>query len=226
MTKKTAFERDLVFVDLETSGFNPDTQDILEIAAIRTTSDAVTIGGRFERKVLPVNIQSADPQALVINRYNPEHWLKHGVSLDEALDGFLNICFGGVTLVAHSATFDWGFLRAALTRKSLLADLDYHIICTASLAWPLVMRGEVVSPKLETLCTHFGISNEGQHSAMCDVERMLEVYRQLVPVRALNNQANCEYCRMLIRSPELFVGMKCSVHETKSEAPEIPVKPG
>ena len=182
MTKKTALERDLVFVDLETTGFNPDTQEILEIAAIRTTPDAVTIGGRFERKVLPGNIQLADPQALLVNRYHPEHWLNHGVSIEIALEGFLNICFGGVTLVAHSATFDWGFLRAALTRKSLLADLDYHIICTASLAWPLVMRGEVVSPKLEALCTHFGISNEGQHSAMRDVERMLEVYRKLIPV--------------------------------------------
>ena len=54
------------------------------------------------------------------------------------------------------------------------------ILASASLAWPLVMRGEVVSPKLEALCTHFGISNEGQHSAMRDVERMLEVYRKLV----------------------------------------------
>ena len=44
------------------------------------------------------------------------------------------------------------------------------------------MRGEVVSPKLEALCTHFGISNEGQHSAMRDAERMLEVYRKLIPV--------------------------------------------
>lgn len=184
MTKKTALERDLVFVDLETSGLSPETQDILEIACIRTTSNALEIVGSFECMVLPENIQTASLEALVINRYNSEHWCNYGVSLDSALDKFLNICYGGVTLVAHSATFDWGFLRAVLTRKSLLADLDYHIICTASLAWPLVMRGEVVSPKLETLCTHFGISNDGQHSAMRDVERMLAVYRKLVPVPA------------------------------------------
>ena len=200
MAKKTVLERDLVFLDLETSGFDPDTQEILEIAAIRTTPDACTVVGSFECLVLPEHIQSASPEALAINGYSEGEWAFDGVSLDLALDNFLNICFGGVTLVAHSATFDWGFLRAALTRKSLLADLDYHIICTASLAWPFVMRGEVVSPKLEALCTHFGISNEGQHSAMRDVERMLEVYRRLVPLS--------------------------SVHVPKSEAPEIPVKPG
>ena len=182
MTKKSALERDLVFLDLETTGFNPDTQEIIEIAAIRTTPDACTMIGSFECLVLPQHIQSASPEALAINGYLEGEWAMDGVSLDSALDRFLNICFGGVTLVAHSATFDWGFLRAALTRKSLLADLDYHIICTASLAWPLVMCGAVTSPKLETLCTYFGISNEGQHSAMRDVERMLEVYRKLIPV--------------------------------------------
>ena len=117
--KKTALERDLVFVDLETTGFDPDTHEILEIAAIRTTPDASTVVGSFECLVLPEHIQSASPEALVINGYSEGEWAFDGVSLDLALDKFLNICFGGVTLVAHSATFDWGFLRAALTRKSL-----------------------------------------------------------------------------------------------------------
>ena len=224
--RKLALERDLVFVDIESSGFDCDTHEILEIAAIRTTPDARDVRSAIEHRTLPVRLETADPQALIVNHYNPEQWIETGVELSVALDSFLNICFGGVTLVAHSATFDWGFLRKALTHKSLLKDLDYHIICTASLAWPLVMRGEVVSTKLETLCTHFGISNVGQHSAMRDVERMLEVYRRLVPLRTLSKQTECAYCKMLIRSPELFVGMRCSEHGTISEAPEIPVKPG
>ena len=180
MTKKPALERDLVFLDLETTGFNPDIHEILEIACIRTSPNARKVLDKFERKVLASNIETASPEALAINKYNPEHWLNHAVSMDTALNDFINVCFGGVTLVAHSATFDWGFIRKALTHKQRLADIDYHIICTASLAWPLVMCGDVVSPKLEALCTHFGISNDGQHSAMRDVERMLAVYQRLI----------------------------------------------
>lgn len=242
--KKTALERDLVFVDIETSGFSPETQEILEIACIRTTSDAREITGSFECLVLPEHIETASPEALIINGYQEGEWAFDGVSLDTALEKFLNICFGGVTLVAHSATFDWGFLRAALTRKSLLADLDYHIICTASLSWPLVMRGEVVSPKLEALCTHFGISNEGQYSAMRDVERMLAVYRRLVPVPAVAGispklDVNSDYGKQGFRgggyeiladgSERILPGVQTEYRSAypniELEAPEIPVKP-
>jgi len=39
------------------------------------------------------------------------------------------------------------------------------------------LRGEMKGISLKYVCDHFGISNEGAHDAMTDVERMILAYR-------------------------------------------------
>lgn len=185
MTKKSAIERDLVFLDIETSGLDPKFHEILELAAVRTCPKANTIRNVVECLTLPVKIHTAEPEALRINGYDGRRWTSEAIPLSMALQGLKDLCGtpngeGGVTLVAHSATFDWGFLHKGLRKSGLDLDADNHVICTASMAWPFLMRGEVEKPKLEALCTFFGVPNDGQHTAMRDVERMMEVYRHIM----------------------------------------------
>lgn len=193
--KIPAIARDLVFVDVETTGLNPHEHEIIELAAVRTSPDALLVRNSIEHLVLPVHIETAHPKALEVNGYDAERWVRDAVLLEMALYRFVNLCYGGVTLVAHNATFDWGFLRESLSRKhSGGTGIDYHIICTASLAWPLVMQGGIESPKLEKLCDHFGISNDGQHRAMRDVQRTIEVYKRLMPHNAPRDGTKCPEC--------------------------------
>lgn len=185
-------DRDLLFVDVETTGLDETYHEIIEIAAIRLNSDMVEIG-RVERKIIPMQIERADPQALEVNRYTKEGWLS-AEHIGTAMEDFTDLVTGkDIVLVGHNPQFDVKFIRASIRQ---LINLGYasglrcqkkieearfkYQIDTSSLAWPLVQSGFLENLKLITLCERFGISNEGAHRAMADVERAIKVYKALM----------------------------------------------
>lgn len=178
--KKLARERDIVFFDIETSGLDPSVAEILEIAAIRLDIDSLDEIAAFESRVFPKHIETASPEALVINGYDPDLWSKTAVSVEEALRQFVDICGGQVTLAGHNPGFDWSFCRPRLVEIGLLAEVDYHIIDTSSLAWPIAMSGAIDRVKLQVVCDHLGIDNAGEHRALTDCRRAAEAYRRMM----------------------------------------------
>ena len=175
---------DLVFFDLETTGLDPDLHEIIEIAAIRTSPDGLTEKARWHRLVRPEHLETATLEALQVNGYEPDRWKLEAVSLYEGLMGLANLCMPledrDVSLVAHHAAFDWSFARPCLSIFGLKDPLNCRIRCTQSMATPLKESWIVESTSLEALCTYFGISNQGAHRAMKDVERMRGVYLKLL----------------------------------------------
>lgn len=177
---KLAGERDLVFFDIETTGLDPAVHEILELAAVRLDIGSLDEVAAFEARVLPRHIETATQEALAINGYSPELWNQTAFSLRHALGSFVEICKDHVTLVAHNPVFDWAFVRPALAEHELLATVDYHVIDTASLAWPIAMSGAIDRVKLQVVCDHLGISNEGEHRALADCRRAAEAYRRMM----------------------------------------------
>lgn len=177
---KKAIERDLVFLDIETTGLDPDTHEIIEIAACRQANDFSKPACWVEHKTFPLHINTADAKALEINKYSADVWRDVAISLKGALSDFVMLCEGDVTLVIQNPTFDWGFIRPALKKFKLTPSIDYHIMDVASMMWPYVMRGLVESPSLEKTCAFWDISNEGAHGARRDVERLMSVYQAIM----------------------------------------------
>lgn len=175
--------RDMLWVDTETTGTDPQEHEIIELAAVRRTVDRREIG-RFSVKVHPKHLETAQPRALEVNGYTPEGWLG-AVHLEDALGKLFDLAELGdqaPVLAGHNVGFDRAFIRAAYDSEGLVhAPLDYHAIDTASLAWPLCAAGRIDGISLAKVCTFFGISNEGEHGAMRDVERAIAVYDALVP---------------------------------------------
>jgi len=182
-TRPSSRNRDLVFLDLETTGLDPDVHEVTELAAMRTSSDGRDVRGTICHKVMPEHLETASSEALQVNGFDVAVWDREAISLEDALGSFLNLSFGPVTLVAHYAFFDWGFLRNGLKRFSLVRDLDAHLLCTASMSWVLTMWGEVEKPKLDLLCDYYEIPNVGAHRALHDVERTRALYRKLLQLQ-------------------------------------------
>ncbi len=71
---------ELIFVDIETTGFDPNTHEIVELAYILVRQKG-SEGREFEVieerefKVKPDHIETAEPQALKINGYDEGQWL-------------------------------------------------------------------------------------------------------------------------------------------------------
>lgn len=177
--------RDLVWIDIETTGTDPRRHEIIEIAVKRTTWD-LQVRTSFEAKVHPTRISTASPEALKVNNYSPDRWggaLTLGHALRHAHDAIVRV--GDKTdepfiFAGQNVGFDLGFVLPEFESYGLTIEhADYRKLNIDSLAWPLVMAGLIDKPKLEVICGYLGISNDGQHTAMVDVDRAIEVYRRI-----------------------------------------------
>ena len=110
--------RPIVFVDLETTGLDCHTHEILEFAAVRTDPE-----GReqayFEHRVIPEHIDRASPEALQVNGYTESGWFD-AVPLRVALVDYAQILGADeeCITVIQNPVFDMGFIREAVRKTS------------------------------------------------------------------------------------------------------------
>lgn len=173
---------DLVWVDLETGGFNPREYDIVELAAVRTSGETGRAVGHLKALVLPADPDAprVSASAAEVNGFDPERWKEEAYPLREVLTAFARLADGAI-LAGHNVAFDRRFLLVASTRLGVLINTyNAPAVDTMEIAKPLKAKGRVDSVSLERLCLHFGIPDEGRaHTAPVDVRRTILLYRHL-----------------------------------------------
>jgi DNA polymerase-3 subunit epsilon len=169
--------RKLLFLDLETTGLDPTRHEIIEAAWRLTSPDGREVLLERVEKLLPQRIESADPEALRLNGYQPALWRKEECISEEQLAGsFLQVSKDAV-LAGHGLHFDESFIRVLLTRLGLLPNWHYQTIDTQKLAWPLLMAGQVESVSLGTVAQYFRLPCQPwPHRALADVDLTHRVF--------------------------------------------------
>ena len=119
-----------VVVDVETGGFNHQTDALLEIAAVlieMTPMGELRPGATHRFHVQPFHGSRMDPASLAVNGIDPHHPLRPALPEKEVLTQlFREIrkevrereCTRAV-LVGHNASFDLNFLNAAIARTDI-----------------------------------------------------------------------------------------------------------
>ncbi len=119
-----------VVVDVETGGFNAQTDALLEIAAVllEMQDDGQIIRGEtFRYHVEAFEGANIDPAALEVNRIDPDHPLRPALPEKEALQRIFREvrralrthgCNRAI-LVGHNAFFDLNFVNAAVARTEI-----------------------------------------------------------------------------------------------------------
>jgi ribonuclease T len=179
-----------VVIDIETGGFNCDTDAMLEIAAsiLRMDDD----GTLFVHRTLDFNVEpfegaNLEPAALEFTGIDPENPLRDAVPETIALGELFSAvrkeirdqgCNRAV-LVAHNAHFDAGFLNAAVERCDIKRNPfhPFSYFDTATLAGLAV--GHTVLAKA---CQLAGIefSNSEAHTALYDAEKTAALFCHIV----------------------------------------------
>jgi len=175
------FQQPLAFIDIETTGLDRDTHEIIELGVViaRLKDNILTVTDELDLKIIPHHIERADPVALRVNGYDPADWL-FAVSIEDALKTFADKTSGAV-FVAHNATFDYGFIEANLRRHGIENKMHYHKLDTISVAFGVLHHNDDISKlSLRALCEKYGIENKRAHSAFADAYATYELFKKLL----------------------------------------------
>lgn len=175
-----------VVIDVETSGLNPATDALLEIAAVTLKIDE---SGKLQRyhtyahHVEPFIGARLEKEALAITGIDPFHPFRFALPEGQALQRIFAAvdeqleesgCYRAV-LVGHNAWFDLSFLLAAAKRSGLKHN-PFHTFTTldtASLA--AVALGETVLARAARRA-RIPFDIEKAHSAIYDAEQTAELF--------------------------------------------------
>ncbi len=158
-----------VVFDIETTGFSPIKNRIIEIGAVKVINGEIR--DRFSTFVNPkVPIPFEIEKLTGIN----DEMVMDAPAIEEVLPRFLEFCEGTV-LVAHNASFDISFIRENAERQSL--PFDYTYVDTVGIA--RVLLPHQAKHTLDAVCKSLGISLENHHRAVDDAEATSEIFIKL-----------------------------------------------
>ena len=179
-----------VVVDVETAGFNPQTDALLEIAAIPLHMDMdgqLHPGESFCEQVMPFAGANLDPKALEFTGIDPYNPLRMALDEKTALTRLFrpiraavkaNGCKRAI-LVGHNAFFDLGFINAAVERNHYKRNPfhSFSTFDTVSLAG--LAYGQTVLAKAATAA---GMAWDGKqaHGALYDAQKTAELFCRIV----------------------------------------------
>lgn len=179
-----------VVIDVETGGFNANTDAILEVAAVilcMNSEGILEIEQSFFHRIVPFEGANIEEAALKFTGIDPFHPLRIAKSEKEVFQAMFKViresmkqqaCKRAI-LVGHNAHFDHGFIRAASERHNLKRN-PFHPFSsfdTASLSG-LAYGQTVLSRACAAAKIEFDESEA--HSARYDAEKTAELFCGIV----------------------------------------------
>lgn len=170
-------ERQLIVVDIETTGLNYTIHKILEVAAINTATDEVL---HFMPQVQPMDLGNADGSAMQINRYYERGAWKHMLSGEASNSQYqqLGEMLRGNTFGGCNPRFDGAFLNQASTYLDPEPWHHRYADLSAFAAGALGLRPEELVG-LGDICERLGVDPGVAHSALDDAKATVECFRRL-----------------------------------------------
>jgi DNA polymerase III alpha subunit (gram-positive type) len=188
-------DRDLCFVDVETTGPLPGFHEIVEIAAVRTSPTAEDEVGTWQSRLTPLHPERATEFALNLTGYSSTRWEGAERSSREGWLDFAAFVKGSVP-VCHNPSFDRAFIVLDAAHQGVTElGIDYHWIGTESLAWPIYRAGALPTLSLDELAVYFGETSEPvPHTALNGARSCRRVYlalmeRYAIPIHDATREA-------------------------------------
>ena len=179
-----------VVVDVETGGFNAQTDALLEIAAVLVDMDAdgeLRRGETIRYHVRPFEGANIEKASLAVNGIDPDHPLRPAIDERDALQRTFrevrrsireNGCSRAV-LVGHNAHFDLGFMNAAVERSMIKRNPFHPFSCFDTATLCGVAFGQTVLARA-AIAAGLGWDETQAHSASYDAEMTADLFCKVV----------------------------------------------
>lgn len=176
-----------IFYDLETSGLDHNTQEIIQIAAYAAITKEWYVAD------VEFDINKASKKALEINGYDP---LTPRIPMKQMLSEFTKFCKRNtsVTMVGpknrpwktsilhgyNNLGFDKLWIEKAFKDHDLFMPFSYQQIDWYNFA--MIKLPTLHSHKQTAIAEHFGIPSDGAHDAKVDVTMLHRIARELIKI--------------------------------------------
>lgn len=179
-----------VVVDVETAGFDPKRDALLEMAIVLLQINDTGLWQRQEthfHHIIPFEGANLDAKALEFNGIDPYHPFRFAVSEEEALRTLfqpirkavkMHNCTRAI-LVGHNSAFDLSFLNAATERTGIKRSpfhpfSTFDTVTLAGLAYGQTVLSRAVQ------AAGFVWDTQQAHSAIYDAERTADLFCEVV----------------------------------------------
>lgn len=179
-----------VVVDVETGGFNAQTDALLEIAAVLVEMDE--IGNLRRGKTLHANIEpfagaNIEAEALQFNGIDPHHPFRNSCSEYEGLQDIFKPIRQAIKetgckraiLVGHNAFFDLSFLNAAVARSGIKRNPFHPFSTFDTVSLSGLAFGQTVLARAAK-AAGMEWSHSDAHSAIYDAEQTTDLFCRIV----------------------------------------------
>ena len=163
---------DFVVFDIETTGFSPVNNRIIEIGAVKVSGGSIV--DRYSTFVNPKTPIPFEIEKLTgIN----DSMVIDAPEIEEILPQFLAFCSDAV-LVAHNANFDMSFIKENALRQGIRREFTY--VDTVGIA--RILLPNQAKHTLDAVAKTLGISLENHHRAVDDAEATAEIFVKMIPM--------------------------------------------
>ena len=171
-SKGQSLQDSFVVFDLETTGFSPTRNRIIEIGAVKVEHGEIT--DRFSTFVNP---QIPIPPRITEVTSIEDSMVADAPTIETVLPEFLDFCKGCV-LVAHNAGFDYGFICKKGAEQGL--DTEFTVVDTVGIA--RVLFPHLARYTLDNVAKVLKISLINHHRAVEDAEATAEIFEKMIPL--------------------------------------------
>ncbi|KRL76651.1 hypothetical protein FC36_GL001894 [Ligilactobacillus equi DSM 15833 = JCM 10991] len=170
-TKNKSENKNFIALDLETTGLDPLSSEIIAVGAVKKVGNDEEIFSRY------IKISGNIPHVISkLTGLNDEILQEQGEDLSDVLDDLL-VFLSDDTIIGYNLKFDMQFLEGALekTNKSPLKNRFIDLM-------PRVKKVELFldNYRLETVLDKYGIENRSPHNALEDSKATLELAFKLI----------------------------------------------
>lgn len=179
-----------VVIDVETAGFNCQTDALLELAAVTLKMDengVVSPDQTIHFHINPFKGANLEQSALDFNGIDPYCALRGAIDESEAIKALCKEvrklqkdadCQRSV-IVAHNATFDQSFINAAIERCQQKRSPFHPFVSFDTTSLAALAYGQTVLVKA---CEVAGVAFDQRqaHSALYDAERTAELFCRII----------------------------------------------
>jgi len=185
-----------VVFDTETSGLNPNMDDILSIGAVAIAKEGIMLGDSLD--MIVQSPAAHVPEVIAVHGITPGE-VANGMQPLEAASSFLEY-LGDAVVVAHHAAFDLRMVEQLVRKHTGHAfNLQNRFLDTAHLARRIEhprRNPDLINPShysLDALCERYDITRYDRHTAWGDALITAKLLLKLMRIRREHNPPLVKY---------------------------------